>query len=583
MPPPPPPLPRRWFGWRLVLGCLIVLLCAAGAGATFVLEQIHTLQKDLHINPSIKIAPGVLAPSGYGGPETLLLVGNDQRTHTTTTPVLPHSNEMLLVRLDPGKPYISMMSIPRELMVTITPPGQAPVTTRLNYAYTAGGIPLLVSTIKHVTGLAVNHVVVIDFNQFKRAVDDLGCVYSTIDRRYLHVNTPTSEQYQEINLQAGYQKLCGTEALEFVSYRHGDTSLVRDARDQSFLLSAKQQYGPDLIDNISKFERIFGETVQTDPGLKSTDGLLSLIGTLISSASLQVRQVQFQANLVPANATPCNCVTATSQQIAASVNSFLHGNPPKARNATANAVKGLHGRRAVAKLPLVPTSSAELDAASDAAAKIPFTYEYPRVQDAGGTSVPVALRNYLIRTPDGSARPIYVEIFANGQLGQYYDVQGTTWTGPPLLSGADQTVSLAGRTYSLYYSGQHLDVVAWREHGVAYWIHNTLTDGIGNGELLAIAEQTRPIGPVHALASSVRLRLKAAAVPKRAPTTTRTTQAQMLGWIAGLVSLIAVPLLGIVLIVRRRRIRRLRRQLETNLALDYQLRAALAARSRSGG
>ncbi len=63
----------------------------------------------------------------------------------------------------------------------------------------------MVSTIKQVLGLSVNHVMVITFGRFKRAVDQMGCVYSTIDRRYYQINTPTSEQYQEINLQPGYQ------------------------------------------------------------------------------------------------------------------------------------------------------------------------------------------------------------------------------------------------------------------------------------------------------------------------------------------------------------------------------------------
>lgn len=57
-----------------------------------------------------------------------------------------------------------------------------------NYAYQAGGIPLLLSTIKQVLGLSPNHVVVITFPRFKRAIDQMGCVYSTIDRRYHHSN-----------------------------------------------------------------------------------------------------------------------------------------------------------------------------------------------------------------------------------------------------------------------------------------------------------------------------------------------------------------------------------------------------------
>jgi polyisoprenyl-teichoic acid--peptidoglycan teichoic acid transferase len=314
-----------------VLGCVLVVIASAATSAAFVLGEVHTLRAALSQNPSLKVAPGSLAPAGWGDPQTLLLVGDDQRALTKYyhNAVLPHANEMLLVRLDPSKPWISMMSIPRELQVTIYPPNAAPVTTRFNYAYTAGGIPVLLSTIKRVLGLSVNHVVVITFARFKRAVDEMGCVYSTIDRRYFHVNVPGGEQYQEIDLQPGYQRLCGAQALQFVSYRHGDTSLVRDARDQSFLLDVKKQYGPTLAGNVHQFEQIFGKAVQTDPGLHSSTGILNLLGTLISSSGRRVRQVPFQANLLP------TFDTASPQQIAASVHAFLYGGSPLPKHSTA--------------------------------------------------------------------------------------------------------------------------------------------------------------------------------------------------------------------------------------------------------
>ena len=557
----------------MLLGCAIVVLCGAGIGAAFVLGQLSALQDALGQNPSLLVGTGVLAPSGYGDPETLLLVGNDQRNHTTTAPVLPHSNEMLLVRIDPGRPYISMMSIPRELEVRITPTGQAPITTRLNYAYTAGGIPLLVSTIRRVTGLSVNHVVVIDFNQFKRAVDDLGCVYSTIDRRYYHVNTPTSEQYQEINLQAGYQRLCGALALQFVSYRHGDTSLVRDARDQSFLLDVKRQYGSTLVGNVGKFERIFGATVQTDPGLKSATGLLNLIGTLINSASLRVRQVHFSVNLVAPGATPCSCVTAGPQQIAASVDSFLHGR--LSRPASAATARAARRRRSTAGLPLTATGAAELARARSAASRLPVTYEYPRVQDASGATIPVTLRDYFIRGPDHALHPSYVAVFSAGQLGQYYDVQGTTWQHAPLLDNPDATVAAAGRRYRLYYSGQHLNVVGWTDRGVVYWVRNSLTDALSNGEMLAIAQQTRPVDAANrAAASAVRLRLSHIRLPSHSGA--QAGSGANAGAVAALLTLIGLVLPAGGLIRRRRELRGLRDQLSANAARHARVSATLA-------
>ena len=52
--------------------------------------------------------------------------------------------------------------------------------------------------------------------------------------------------------------------------------------------------------------------------------------------------------------------------------------------------------------------------------------------------------------------------FSAGLLGQYYDVQGMMWLGAPMFTNPDQTVTVGGTdAISLFYSGQHLMVVAW--------------------------------------------------------------------------------------------------------------------------
>jgi len=571
-PPPQPGRPRT--AGRLLLGCAIVLLASAGTSAALVLLQIHKLRDALRQNPSLKLASGTLAPAGFADPQTLLLVGNDQRAHTTTTPVLPHSNEMLLVRIDPSRPWISMMSLPRELEVTIQCPSGA-VTTRLNYALTCGGFTTLVSTIQQLTGLGVNHVVMIDFNNFKRAVDEIGCVYSTVDRRYYHMNTPYSQQYQEINLQPGYQDLCGTQALQFVSYRHDDTSLVRDARDQSFLLDVKKQYGPTLVDNLGKFEQIFGQSVQTDPGLQTTTGIENLLGTLISASSLRVRQVEFQVTLQPTGSNPCSCDTATQQQISTSVHSFLYGGSPPPKRSTAAVAAAVHNDKLAATLPLVPVPTAELSRARAASAGMPFPYEYPRVQDEAGGAEPVDLREYLIHARGGSPFPIYVAVFDAGQLGQYYDVQGTKWTAAPLLGSPDQTVPVGGRTYDLYYEGQHIETIAWYEHGAVYWVRNSLLDSIGNGELLAIAEQTAPVTDAVTGSARSRVALRAASVPARTGGAATQGLAQTIGALGGLVTLAVVPLLAIPLIKRRRELAELRARVAESVTAEARLVATL--------
>ena len=305
-------MPARATTSRLVAGharavaAVGIVLLTGGATYAIARNEVGKVVEALGQNKPVKVAPKVLAPTSKGEPETLLLIGNDERRHTTTAPVLPHSNEMLLVRIDPSKPTISMLSIPRELQVTFTAPNGEVITNRINSAYTygyedgggtSGGVKLMVETLKRVLGIPViNHVFVTNFKKFAHAVDEMGCVYMTVDKRYYHVNEPGGEQYSEINLQPGYQRLCGKEALEFVSNRHESTSLIRDARDQRFLLEVKAEYGPTLFENREKFEHILGKAMETD--LHGEEEVLQLLELLVESAGKPVRQVPFHVTLL---------------------------------------------------------------------------------------------------------------------------------------------------------------------------------------------------------------------------------------------------------------------------------------------
>ncbi|MBV9942016.1 MAG: LCP family protein [Solirubrobacterales bacterium] len=591
LPPPGEPDPKppiRGIAWRLLLGCLIVVLASAGGTAVFILEQVHTVVQDLRVNEPLKVDRTALVPDYYGGPETLLLVGDDWRPATRFyTHAVPHlANEMLLVRVDPSKPYISMMSIPRELWVTITEPNGATYTNRLNSAYT-WGLTTLLRTIKQITGLSVNHVIATTFGKFENAIDDLGCVYSTIDERYYHNNANGGDQYQNVDLQPGYQCLGGSEAEQFVSYRHTDTSQIRDARDQAFLLDLKKQYGPELAGNVGKFEQIFGQSVQTDPGLDSSTEILNLADLLISAAGLRVRQVPFLASPLPNGD-----LTASPAQTQQSVHDLLSGGQPPPTKQTAAIARKVGRRRVIASLPLTPTLASNVTAEKAAGAGIPFTPEFPRVQDLAGSAgfsvapqctlqVQACVRDYLIHAPGGKAYPIYVEVFANGQLGQFYDVQGTTWIDAPLFANPNQTLRAGKRTYDLYYDGPRLQMVAWREYGAVYWVRNTLTNSLDAGELLAIAEQTVPIDAPRGAGSAARapapVILKGVPVPGRIVPAVKTPPLQTAGWVAALAALVLAPLLTIMILRQRRLSREVGMQLQTNLAVVTRLRAAVAA------
>ncbi|HZL49066.1 MAG TPA: LCP family protein [Solirubrobacteraceae bacterium] len=569
---------------RVLLAAVGIVLLTGGATYVVARNEVGRVVEALGQSKPVKVAPRVLAPTSKGEPETLLLVGNDERRHTTTAPVLPHSNEMLLVRIDPSKPTISMLSIPRELQVTFTAPTGAVITNRINSTYTygfedgggtSGGVKLMVETIKRVLGIPViNHVFVTNFKKFEHAVNEMGCVYMTVDKRYYHVNEPGGEQYFEINLQPGYQRLCGKQALEFVANRHESTSLIRDARDQRFLLEVKAEYGPTLFESREKFEHILGKAMETD--LHGEEQVLALLELLVESAGKPVRQVPFHVTELTSEDT------ATPEQIDEAVRSFLNGTAPISTRNVSRAVSAArlhrHAHGTPPALSLTPTSGEALAQARSAAPNLPFPLEYPRARDAFAGAELDMLRLYHIHDQHDRLHSIYTIVIDRGGLGEYYDVQGSGWTDLPLLSNPSQTAHIGSRTYELFYAGEQIRTIAWHEGGAAYWIQNTLTNSVGPREMLAMAEQTLPVispGAGSAHATPAIATLHGLHLPPRELATTSLTSE--LAAVLGFLSLAIVALLALGVFSRQRELSNLREQVALAMAVEAQQRAHSAA------
>ena len=71
--------------------------------------------------------------------------------------------------------------------------------------------------------------------------------------------------------------------------------------------------------------------------------------------------------------------------------------------------------------------------------------------------------------------------------GGYWDVQALRWTNPPILASPDTIKTIGAHSYSLYYDGAKLRMVAWRVGGTAYWVSNTLDEELSNPLMLALA------------------------------------------------------------------------------------------------
>jgi LCP family protein required for cell wall assembly len=242
-PPPPPRTGLGWFG-RIMLGTFLVLtalgLGIAGGAYLYFHQSVAAVQAS---TPDVIRAQKSLHIAKANEPAIALVIGYDHRAGIESNrPSL--SDTLMLIRADPRTKSISLLSFPRDLDVPIycSENGPAVGTDRINSAYSRCGSKGTLLTVEKLTDLPVNYLITVNFHGFKEVVDKLGGVWMDIDRRYYNKNTGAAyDNYANIDLQPGYQKLDGQQALDFVRYRHTDSDLYRVARQQEFVRSFRQQ------------------------------------------------------------------------------------------------------------------------------------------------------------------------------------------------------------------------------------------------------------------------------------------------------------------------------------------------------
>ena len=243
--PEPPRRTRLQWAGHVLLWLLVALLTVGGglvAGSYLYLQSsVHdTKAKSAAVKRAEQDLDEV-PPASH--PTTALVLGYDRRRYGPERNLPARSDTILLVRADPQTQSISLLSFPRDLLVPIRCPGKSFGTDRINAAYEDCGPRGTLLTVKALTGVDVNYLITVNFRGFRRVVDTLGGVWIDVDRRYYNENRGTpGTDYANIDLQPGYQRLTGKQALDFARFRHTDSDLYRIARQQFVVKALKEQF-----------------------------------------------------------------------------------------------------------------------------------------------------------------------------------------------------------------------------------------------------------------------------------------------------------------------------------------------------
>jgi LCP family protein required for cell wall assembly len=182
---------------------------------------------------------------GAAAPFHVLLLGIDERGVEQRVGQPGRTDVMVLVRVAPAERRVALVSLPRDLLITLPGVGE----TKLNTAYTygevrlrGGGPSLAKAAVADLIGRPVEHHAVVDFTGFARAVDLLEGIEVDVTRPLKDDEYPTADYgVERMYLPVGPQWMDGAMALRYARSRHTDSDFGRMRRQQEVLLALRKR------------------------------------------------------------------------------------------------------------------------------------------------------------------------------------------------------------------------------------------------------------------------------------------------------------------------------------------------------
>ena len=237
----PGPKRRRRWTWRrgILVGLLVLFLLVIVWGVASYLSfrsGVAAANDRLDRRTQRALVPqsGLLLSK----PTHILVMGTDH-ARTGGRRGLRHSDSIMVIRTDPDHHRLYYLSILRDLRVEV--PGHG--TQKINAAFQFGGPSLAVRTVRAVTGLPINHVIIVDFADFRDLIDELGGITVDVPRPILSnkFDCPYPRarcgRWPGWRFRKGKQKMDGRRALVYSRIRENrlnpaDSDASRAGRQQ---------------------------------------------------------------------------------------------------------------------------------------------------------------------------------------------------------------------------------------------------------------------------------------------------------------------------------------------------------------
>ncbi|MBK9052600.1 MAG: LCP family protein [Chloroflexi bacterium] len=196
--------------------------------------------------PLVEVVPAPRDPSGVLGQAdcvTILVMGVDSRM---AGGLISRTDTLMLLQVCPQAQTVSLLSIPRDLYVSIPGVGNDRINAALVYGAAAGdaaaGVALVMETVQTTFQVPIDHYILVDFHAVIDAIDALGGVdiyvpYTIDDPTFPDMNFG----YDPLYLAEGEHHFDGAMALKYARTRHQDNDFYRARRQQQLLFALHQK------------------------------------------------------------------------------------------------------------------------------------------------------------------------------------------------------------------------------------------------------------------------------------------------------------------------------------------------------
>jgi LCP family protein required for cell wall assembly len=181
------------------------------------------------------------------GRVNILVLGIDRRDEPGW---VDRTDTIMIATLAPEARRAGLLSIPRDLELTIPTVGEDRINTANVYGaqsgYPGGGPGLVKATVETNFGIPIDGYLMLDFGTFEHIVDSLGGIDVNVPRaldddRYPDPRPGDPYAFKSIHFDAGPQHMDGRQALEYARSRMSTSDFDRAARQQLVLLAIRRR------------------------------------------------------------------------------------------------------------------------------------------------------------------------------------------------------------------------------------------------------------------------------------------------------------------------------------------------------